>query len=148
MTIFAIDPGNTKSAYVVYDSDKKILNKGILENEAFKDFLEGSNNRQFAIEMVACYGMPVGAEVFDTVLWIGRFIETIVRGGGVVDLVFRRDIKLHLCGTVRAKDGNIRQALIDKLGPVGTKKSPGPLHGVSSHTWAALAVAVFHTENK
>jgi len=49
---------------------------------------------------------------------------------------------------MKAKDANIRQALIDKLGPVGTKKSPGPLWGVKSHIWSALAVAVTALETK
>jgi len=56
---------------------------------------------------------------------------------------FRKDIKLHLCGTNKAKDANVRQALIDCLGPPGTKKSPGPTYGIKSHLWAALALAVY-----
>lgn len=60
--------------------------------------------------------------------------------------IFRRDIKLHLCNSVRAKDANIRQALIDRYGgkekAIGKKKSPGPLYGIKSHMWAALALAV------
>ncbi len=64
-------------------------------------------------------------------------------------LLKRFDVKLHLCGNARAKDTNIRQALIDRFGgiegkskAVGTKKAPGPLYGCKSHMWAALAVAV------
>ena len=93
--------------------------------------------------MIACYGMPVGAETFETCLMIGRILEIWERRNIPHRLVFRREVKMHLCGTMKAKDPNIRQALIDKLGVVGTKKNPGPLHGVSSHLWAALAVAVF-----
>jgi hypothetical protein len=37
----------------------------------------------------------------------------------------------------------VRQALIDRLGPQGTKKNPGPTYGMRSHLWAALAVAVY-----
>jgi hypothetical protein len=48
---------------------------------------------------------------------------------------------------MRAKDANIRQALIDKLGAVGTKKAPGPLYGISGHLWAALAVADYAINN-
>jgi hypothetical protein len=95
----------------------------------------------FAIEMVASYGMPVGREVFETVRWIGRF-QQAWRDPETVRFVYRKDVKLHLCGSARAKDANIRQALIDKLGPVGTKAVPGPLYGVKSHIWSALAVAV------
>ncbi len=59
----------------------------------------------------------------------------------------RREVKLHLCGTARAKDNNIRAALLDRFGgsrsvAVGTAKHPGPLYGIRSHEWAALALAV------
>ena len=40
--------------------------------------------------------------------------------------VKRSAVKLHQCGSNRAKDANVRQALIDKMGPPGTKKAPGP----------------------
>jgi hypothetical protein len=63
--------------------------------------------------------------------------------GGNVTRVFRKDVKLHLCNSPRAKDANVRQALLDRLGPQGTKKAPGPTYGVKSHEWAALAVAVY-----
>jgi len=94
-----------------------------------------------AIEMIASYGMAVGREVFETCVWIGRF-QQVWRSPESVRLVYRRDVKLHLCGNPRAKDPNIRQALIDLLGPAGTKKQPGPTYGVKSHAWAALGVAV------
>jgi len=95
--------------------------------------------------MVASYGMPVGKEVFETCVWIGRFMQ-VWHDPDAVRLIYRRDVKLHLCGSARAKDGNIRQALIDKLGPQGTKKAPGPTYGVKSHAWAALALAVTAAE--
>ena len=53
-----------------------------------------------------------------------------------------QQIKVHLCESARAKDGNVRQALIDRIGAQGTKKKPGPTYGVSKDVWAALAVAV------
>lgn len=93
--------------------------------------------------MIQSFGMPVGNEVFETIRWVGVFCECAIPP---CELVFRKDIKIHLCGSMRAKDANIRQALIDKLGPQGTKKAPGPTYGVSKHAWAALAVAVFARE--
>jgi hypothetical protein len=61
--------------------------------------------------------------------------------------ISRKDVKQHLCGTVRATDADVRDALIHRFGPgkekaVGKKKTPGPLYGVKGHGWAALAVAV------
>lgn len=104
---------------------------------------------ELAIEMIASYGMPVGREVFETCLWIGRFIQAW-HSPETVRLVYRRDVKLHLCGTAKAKDANVRQALLD-LFPrtgggatpqIGTKAQPGPLYGVSTHAWPALGVAI------
>ena len=94
-----------------------------------------------AIEMIASYGMAVGREVFETCVWVGRFHQAWRDPAGV-KLIYRQAVKLHLCNSPRAKDANIRRALIDLLGPQGTKNSPGPTYGVSSHAWAALGVAV------
>jgi hypothetical protein len=101
-----------------------------------------------AIERVASYGMSVGKEVFETCEWVGEFRNEWRRHGrGQAVLVYRRDVKLHLCQSPRAKDANIRQALIDRWGgkaaAIGNAKNPGPLYGVKSHAWAALAVAVY-----
>ena len=96
-----------------------------------------------AIEMVASYGMPVGKEVFRTVWWSGRFAQAWIHYQRSEPIeVYRKDVKLYLCNSPRAKDANIRQALIDLIGPQGTKKNPGPTYGVKSHAWAALGVAV------
>jgi len=57
----------------------------------------------------------------------------------------RRAVKLALCGDSRAKDANIRQALIDRFGgsaAIGRKTAPGPLYGISRDVWSALAIAV------
>ena len=37
----------------------------------------------------------VGREVFDTVLWIGRFIEAWQAHGGEYQLIYRRQVKLR-----------------------------------------------------
>jgi hypothetical protein len=61
----------------------------------------------------------------------------------------RRAVKLALCGDSRAKDANIRQALIDRFGgkdaAIGRKAAPGPLYGISRDVWSALAIAVTYT---
>jgi hypothetical protein len=148
MSLLAIDPGSSESAYVILDG-ARLIEFAKIENEAllarlpfFRDAAD-----HLAIEMIASYGMAVGREVFDTCVWIGRFIQA---WDGGYTRVFRKDVKLHLCGQPRAKDGNIRQALIDKYGgkeaAIGKKHSPGPLYGVSADVWAALAVAVTHSE--
>lgn len=145
MIVLAVDPGNAESAWVLYDG-KRVLAKGYDENhDAIRLALQASAGAKVrpAIEMIASYGMPVGKEVFETCVWIGRFIEQLERTTeSTVRLVYRAEVKMHLCHSMKAKDGNIRQALIDKLGAPGTKKAPGATYGVSGDAWAALGVAV------
>jgi hypothetical protein len=101
-----------------------------------------------AIEMIASYGMPVGASTFETCVWIGRFMQQF--GAVEVDRIFRKDVKMYLCHSMRAKDANIAWAIRDRFEPtgggknpvVGTKAHPGPLYGVAKHAWAALGVAL------
>lgn len=146
MKVLAIDPGNVKSAFVVWDG-KTILDKGILDNEEMIEYAGAYDN--LVVEMIASYGMAVGRTVFDTCVWIGRFIEAM-SPSGKFDLVYRKDAKMHLCHTMKAKDGNIRQALIDRFEPtLEPKKRPyGVLKGVSADIWAALAVAVYYYDTK
>lgn len=140
MTILAIDPGTTESGYVLL-RDRQVLLSGLSANADLLAMIRDSQADDLAVEMIASYGMPVGREVFETCVWIGRFVQSW-RDSDAVKLVYRNDVKMHLCGTPRAKDPHIRQALLDLLGPQGTKKAKGPTYGVRSHAWAALGVAV------
>lgn len=142
MRILAIDPGTDESGWVILD-DQRILASGVYPNETMLSMVKVSNYGEMdglAIEMIASYGMAVGREVFETCVWIGRFKQAW-RIPNDVMLIYRRDVKLHLCGTTNAKDANVRKALIDLLGPQGTKKAQGATYGVKSHAWAALGVA-------
>jgi hypothetical protein len=101
---------------------------------------DSTRNPILAIEQIASYGMPVGFEIFETAVWSGRFMQACEHSKIV--RIPRKEVCLHLCGSPRAKDGNIRQALIDRLGAPGTKKHPGPTYGVCKDEWSAVAVAV------
>lgn len=152
--IFAIDPGPVESAWVLYQDDVQACPR----NEALRDFAKQGNNevierlrfhapaQHLVIEKIASFGMPVGAEVFETVYWSGRFAEAF--GATRVSRITRPTVKMHLCHSMRAKDANIRQALIDRFGEPGTKKNPGMLYGVSGDVWSALAVAVTFTDQR
>jgi hypothetical protein len=153
--IIAIDPGPTESAYVIYKRGlltefDKMLNADILD-AALQVF--GGEPQTLVIEQIAAMGMAVGAEVFETVFWSGRFAQEWENQSGSWDRIKRHEVKMHLCGNMRAKDANIRTALLDKFGPgkekaIGTNKNPGPLYGVSGDVWAALAVAVTYAETR
>lgn len=138
--VIAIDPGNVQSAMVTWDGETLSFDKD--ENPRILKSLLCFTELEWplVIEKVASYGMPVGETIFETVYWTGRFAQAY--GVERVTRIPRMDVKMHLCHTSRAKDGNIRQALIDRFGPPGTKKKPGRLYGVSGDSWAALALAV------
>jgi hypothetical protein len=163
--ILAVDPGTEQSAWVVLSSGNTIMGDTRIEAHRISPNSEllvalplglgiGRHCDIVAFEKVESFGMAVGREVFDTVFVTGRMFQMVYDAGWAlsVSMVPRRDVKLHLCGQARAKDANIRQALIDKFGgkekAVGTKKAPGPLYGIKSHEWAALALAVTVAETK
>ena len=146
--IIAIDPGNLESAYVILDDNLKIIEFAKLQNEKIIDILgeQAQLQKYVVIECIASYGMSVGQEIFDTCIWIGRFTERAMHVGAKVDYIFRKDEKMNLCYSMRAKDTNIRQALIDRFGPVGTKKNQGYFYGVSKDVWSAIAVGVTYSD--
>lgn len=156
MRVLAVDPGTRQSAYVL-TNDNRPAAFDKLDNCQMLDTLPVvvDQSTTVAIEMVASYGMAVGADVFETCVWIGRFMEVIrLVTGDVPTLVYRRDIKLHHCGSAKAKDPNIVQALIDRFAPEvpnrgkGTVKQPGWFHGFKADIWQAYALAVYIADNE
>jgi hypothetical protein len=158
--ILAIDPGPEQSAWLCLLNGQP-AQWGIYDNARMltEILVRPRPHATLAIEMIASYGMPVGAETFETCLWIGRFQQRWLDTAKTpalspVRLVYRRDVRMHLCDDGRkAKDAHVRQALIDRYGPgkakaIGLKKTPGPLYGISSHVWSALAVAVTVADNE
>lgn len=147
--ILAIDPGTERSAVLAFDEGRRSVDSfALMPNAEVVSFLASVEVDVLAYEMFASYGMPVGAEVFETCVWIGRFLQA---WGKPARRLYRSQVKMHLCGNCRAKDSNVRQALIDKFGPgheraIGTKAAPGPLYGMTGDEWSALAIAVTAAE--
>jgi len=140
MKTIGVDPGNTKTA-IVFINGIDIIDHFYLPNdEALEKIIDINmhyTNCEIYCEMIASYGMPVGKSIFDTCLFIGRIIEALPN----VKLITRNVVKNAICHSSKAKDANIRQALIDIYGEVGTKKNQGGTYGISGDKWAALAVA-------
>lgn len=143
----ALDPGPTQTGWCLLGPDGVPVQSGVSPNDEVLDMLYGGGlgARLLVIERIESRGMSVAQVVFDTCVWIGRF-QQAWHDPKAARLIFRRDVKLHLCGSAKAKDTNIWQALLDRFGgkdvAVGKKAQPGPLHGVRSHARAALAVAI------
>jgi hypothetical protein len=151
--VLAIDPGPTQSGYAYLDTDSyrplahaKIPNSELLPMLRYRPRAEQPDIA--VIEMVASYGMPVGKEVFTTVLWIGRFFEALDRARVPCELIERMAVKLHFCHSVNAGDATIRQALVDRFATgvgnhgKGTKGAPGWFYGFAQDVWSAYALAV------
>lgn len=145
--ILAIDPGCTESAYVLMRKDLKPIEFLKVANTELLKIIndEGCKQHNFAIEMVAHYGtgMPAGKEIFDTCFWIGRFWHEAERMRYKnMQFIYRKHEKINLCGNMKAKDGNIIQALKDRFGDKGTKANPGWFYGFKADCWQAYAVGV------
>ena len=148
--VLAIDPGTTSSAWLLLHGEHPL--KGCCGIEDNNDLLTRLRIRHFehttllAIEQMQSMGMAVGQECLETQYWVGRFVEAWERAGRRTRRLFRGEVKMYLCGSSRAKDSNVRQALIDIFGgkdkAIGTKKSPGPCHELKSHLWSALAIGI------
>lgn len=148
--ILSIDPGNVQSAYVLMGCDYRPISFDILPNEEMLQYivhLESPDQVTIVIEMVASYGMGVGETVFETVFWIGRFFEAAAKYAKR-ERIKRGTVKMNLCHSMRAKDSNVRIALVDRFAPgdtkggKGTKNEPGWFFGFRDDVWAAYAVGV------
>jgi hypothetical protein len=170
--IIGIDPGPVLSGYADLWLPTGSVVSNVKTNQELEKLLElpPVAGQMMVIEMVANYGMPSGADIFETCVQIGRFEKTYQ---GAHERVFRKEVAITLCGTAKAKSANIRQQIIEMYG--GTEKAiggnkckkckgkawtgrnhevcalcngtgwlypPGPLNLVKSHAWSALAVAL------
>lgn len=151
MKILAIDPGNEYTGYVVVDADtRRPLRFDKTENSVLREQIVAGQfddvDRVF-IEMIASYGLAVGAEVFHTCVWIGRFVELLDHKP--IKLVPRQAVKLHHCHSPSAKDANISRALKDRFAAgvpnhgKGSKSQPGWFYGFKADVWQAYAIGVY-----
>lgn len=167
MELFAIDPGNKESAFVMLrfsgtkyaDGELAVDNSSLIidafgkmpNEEVAKRLTEWCSHHEstklLAIERVQAMGMPVGYEVFETCEWIGRYTQIAQEHLIAPNYVYRAEEKITLCGSSKAKDSNIRQALIDRYAKhdmkngKGTKSNPDIFFGFRADMWAAMAVA-------
>lgn len=154
--LLAIDPGTNESGWALIDiATRRPISFGKTENNEFRRILQ--NDEQFrrlrvvAIEMIAAYGMAVGQEVFETCVWIGRFMEVLnaVEPGRAIQRIKRKPVVTYHCRSPKAKDGNVARALVERFTPgaknygKGTKAAPGWFYGFKQDVWQAYALAVF-----
>ena len=139
MRILGIDPGPNTGAYVVVDGEGDVLeHRNDVEMEWLRDRIEFDSfdrtPHRCAVEHLQSYGMGVvGAETFETAMWIGeirnewrRQAEAMGEDASTFIALYRPGIKSTLCHSAKAKDPNVRQAVLDLYGgeaiAIGGKK--------------------------
>lgn len=152
----AIDPGSSKSAYVIMDADTfvpmefdKIENRELLSRVVWWQDAAAAGYPAFdcaVIEtIVGSYGSSIGKTTFDTAIMIGR-LEQALFSFAPVEKIPRQTIRAHLCPKIRANDKTVRGALIarfarfDKERGKGTKAQQDFFYGFSADIWSAFAV--------
>ena len=152
MKVLAIDPGDVYSGYCIVDYETyKPIEFGKIKNDEIIDVIRKKEHDYAAIEMIASYGLAVGKNVFDTCVWIGRFIQEL---RCPYEYVYRREEKINICGSMKAKDTNIRHALIDRFAKYdfkngkGTKSNPDWFYGFKADIWQAYCVGVVYIDKK
>jgi hypothetical protein len=144
--VIGIDPANKQSAFCAFNGRMiqcELIDNQNFFNEVLRSFVNNNIDMVY-IETIQAMGMPSGAAVFETCFYIGRLQLLCEQNKIPYEMVKRTEIKLHHCNTTRAKDTNIRQALIDRFGDKGTKKEPGFFFGISGNDqWSACAIALY-----
>jgi len=157
MSILAVDPGTTISAWVHYSMNlDRVVGFGTPANELLVVDLpfrmpdmrglsgvHSRRNTMLVVEQVTGYGKPVGETVFETCFWSGRFVQA---WGGSFVMYPRRRVKKVLLGKDKGDDKHVRAAGIAWFGgkeeAIGKKATPGQLHGMRGHEFQALGVAL------
>ena len=152
MRVLALDPGDTQTGYCFIDVDTlRPLRFGKEDNQSVLLLVQLEAYDLLVSERVASYGMAVGRSVFETCEWVGRYTQA---SHAPVVYIYRQEEKIHICHDSRAKDSNIRRALIDRFAQHdlkngrGTKKKPDWFYGFKKDVWAAYAAGITHIEKE
>lgn len=159
ISVLAIDPGSEKSGVVLIEG-RTVREHSVVDNESLLEqilaYAVDEVAEYCAIEYTPPYTMTtrdgrayVPEQLLTTTAWIGRFEQCwhLMRAEWPARIK-RRDALKYVTGKgSRVGDTQVRQCLIERFGgtkekAIGLKTSPGPLYGITSHEWAALAVAV------
>lgn len=153
MNILALDVGTTESGFCLMQEQTYMpLRFGKISNEELLGIVKTEEYGKLVYEAFASYGMAVGQSTIKSIEWNGRFIQCAVDRGIPVFPIFRKDEKINLCGSMKAKDANIRQALIDRFAKFdfkngkGTKNNPDWYYGFSKDSWSANAIGVTYLD--
>ena len=152
MKVLGLDPGSTESGWVLLDGPPPRRPEAFNvspNTEILARISAGEFDRLVMESVPAVYGRSALPALCDTIRWEGRFLE---RAAASVEkqilpyLVSRQQVKAWLLGNASGRDADVRAELVHRYGDgnaIGKRATRGPLYGVSSHIWPALAVALW-----
>ncbi len=153
MIVLGIDPGNTHSGVVRYDTEaRRVLmsDKAASTADVLDGWIDGTHAEDgelVAIERMQSYGIA-GGDLLETARVSGRFEQRALDRGLRVVMLYRREVLRELDVTGKgSRDVLVRQRMIEEHGgtkraAVGVKAAQGPLYGIAGHAWQALGLAV------
>jgi len=154
--MLGLDPGPSMVGVAVYDTTERRVTSASTSSVAMVlAMLIGPSRLDVdgvAIERVQSYGIS-GGSLLRTSEVVGRLWQAAIDGLGIPPaLIYRREVLRCLDVTGKGnRDSLVRARLIEmhggtRLAACGRKATPGPLWGVASHAWSALAVAICAAE--
>lgn len=164
--ILTIDTGTELTAYALYNKEtKQLADRNWLPNveviEKLKKYFEECDI--CIIEMSAVYGAGASMSILANTLIIGLYAQLAKTFNVPVALMFRKTIKLELCGSIRGiNDSAVNVTIRDNhFGEPGckTKKNLNPFYfneetekngarsELENNQWAALAILAAYLQN-
>ena len=145
MIFVGIDPGTTKSAYVVTDHYEPMYCAKV-DNEKMRDLLINANivegrSARLIIEVPICRKWA-GREVSDTAIWAGIFLSSWPDFHGAYrDMLTRQAVRMHTVGK-KATDAKIIAYLKERF------TAPGIFDAFKADIWQAYALVVTFIDKK
>lgn len=161
--ILAVDPGPVRHGWAIVRQDGAVFGAGVCHAESLEMWAASSvapldESLRFALWCAP----PVTAMVIEAPVPLGKSmplaaVQTAYMAGRLeassdlpCHLMTRAAVKSYCLGSPSGSDAQTRQAIIDAYGgkeaAIGTKKTPGPLHGIAKDGWQALALALSYID--
>lgn len=148
MIILALDVGTEQSGFCLMNADNyKPIEFGKEDNDVIlKEKVKIWMYDALVYEEFQSYGMAIGKSTIKSITWNGRFIQAAWERSIPFYPIYRLEEKINLCGNAKAKDANLRQAMIDRFAKTpngkGTKAEPDWFYGFSKDAWSAAIIGV------